>query len=111
MAMAWTAQAATSHSGASATPAIAKGVITSVTQGMATALANSPTTDTWPNNSKVSGVKASVITHCSRNDARTLDPIPATRTAQATGKPGILGTLAGGGEGKPASVANNTPTA
>jgi len=43
-----------------------RGVITSVTQGMAHRLASKPMTDTWPNNSKVSGARAMPTIHCSR---------------------------------------------
>ncbi len=65
------APAARSHSGGTSTPSMASGVTTSVTQGMASALAASPTTDTWPNSSSVSGVSATVITHCSRRPEST----------------------------------------
>jgi hypothetical protein len=61
--------AASDHNGAHSTPASASGVTTSVTHGMASRLATNPTSDTWPNSSRLSGVSASVTTHCSRNNA------------------------------------------
>ena len=64
-----THQAAACHSGAHNTPSNASGVTTSVAHGMASRLASSPTSDTWPNSSNVSGVSASVTTHCSRSKA------------------------------------------
>ena len=76
------AQAATSHAGATSTPSMAKGVTSSVTQGMATMLANSPTTDTWPKNSRAKGASATVTTHCSRTMARSRAP-KARRTPTA----------------------------
>ena len=63
------AHAASDHNGAHTTPASARGVTTSVTHGMASKLAANPTSDTWPNSSRLSGVSASVTTHCSRNNA------------------------------------------
>src|SRR5437868_4825953 len=52
--------------GAQNTPSMASGVTSKVTQGMATALASSPTSETWLNSSSDKGVSASVTTHCSR---------------------------------------------
>ncbi len=101
------AQAATSHSGAADTPARASGVTTSVTQGMASALASRPTTDTWPNSSSVSGVSASVITHCSRNMAPTL----ASRRAARVSVEGSPAAAESAARWLPESVANSTPTA
>ena len=59
------------HSGTQSTPPSASGVTTSVTHGIATRLATKPTSDTWPNSSRESGVSASVTTHCSRSNAST----------------------------------------
>ena len=89
-----TARAARSHSGAATVPSIASGVITSVTQGIATRLATSPTSDTCWNSSRLRGVSASVIVHCSRS----------SRHSRAR-RPGRVSP------GSPASVANSTPTA
>ena len=89
-----TAQAAASHSGAKATPNIASGVTTSVTHGIATALASRPTSDTCWNSSRLSGASASVMTHCSRKKPSRRDEAPAR-----------------GSPGTDASVANSTPTA
>ncbi|MDT4846317.1 hypothetical protein FQZ97_803330 [compost metagenome] len=63
-------------------------MITSVTHGIASALATSPTADTCWNSSRLSGVSASVIVHCSRKkrprrvSALTL-PSPGTAVAEA----------------------------
>ena len=59
-----------SHSGGKNTPSKTSGVTSRVTQGMASKLATRPTTDTWPNNSRVSGASARVITDCSRRRER-----------------------------------------
>ena len=60
-------QADTLHKGGMSTPSKASGVTRSVTQGIASALASKPTTENWLNNSKLMGVSARVMTHCSRN--------------------------------------------
>lgn len=93
-ASACTAQAASSQSGGATAPSIASGVTTSVTQGIATALASRPTTDTCWKSNRLSGVSASVITHCSRKKASSRADRPAASSA---------------GRMKP--VANRMPTA
>ena len=75
--------------------AMASGVTTSVTQGIATALASRPTSETCWNSSSVSGVSASVTTHCSRS-------MRAAGLRRQAGAPPRR---------RPASVANSTPTA
>ena len=65
-----TAAPATSHSGGTSTPNMAKGVTSKVTQGMASRLAKNDTHDTCPNHTKVMGTKATVIKLCSRNNCR-----------------------------------------
>lgn len=82
-----TAQAARSHSGGARLPSIASGVITSVTQGIATALAASPTSDTCWKNSSPSGASASVTTHCSRRNASRRAAGPARAAASGRAKP------------------------
>ena len=88
------APAARSHSGWISTPSMASGVTTSVTHGIASALASSPTSDTWPNNSRLNGVSASVMTHCSRINTRNLERRRVAPVCEL-----------------PASLANSTPTA
>ncbi len=80
---------------------MASGVTTSVTQGMASALAASPTSDTWPNSSSVNGASATVITHCSRS------ALPAWASSRRSGwLPAGLGATPA-----PGSAANKMPTA
>ena len=67
------AHAAASHSAGRTTPPSASGVTTSVTQGIATRLASSPTTDIWPNSSRLKGVSASVTTPCSCSNCRNFE--------------------------------------
>jgi hypothetical protein len=50
---------------------MAKGVTTSVTQGIASKLATKPTTDIWPKNKIDKGVRAQVTIHCSLNKFRS----------------------------------------
>ena len=101
-----TAAAATSQATGASTPAIASGVTTSVTHGMASALASRPTTDTCPNSSSVSGVRAIVITHCSRIARASAEPALPMRSRQP-----LSTASAAACTGSPASVANSTPTA
>ena len=96
------------------------GVTISVTQGMATALASNPTSDTWLNSNKDSGVSASVTTHCSRATFRKppSKPVPAVA---ALCRPEALKIAFLGSKwpvapvarslAAPESVANSTPTA
>ena len=88
------AQAAACQSGAHSAPSTASGVTTTVTHGIASRLASSPTTEACPNSSSVSGVSARVTTHCSRSKAfnRPLTPVAPAPAA-------------------PESVAKSTPTA
>ena len=85
------ANAAASHSGDHNTPAIASGVTTKVTQGIATALASSPTNDTWLKSNSDNGVSASVITHCSLAADARLKAIFAAQDSQTA----VLGHFSG----------------
>ena len=96
------------------------GVTISVTQGIATALASNPTSDTWLNSSKDSGVSASVTTHCSRAIFRKPVSKPAPAAA-ALCRAKVAETVFLWSKGPvapverslaaPESVANSTPTA
>ena len=97
--MACTTQAAASHSGGSATPSRARGVMSKVTTGMAARLASKPTTENCPNNSSVSGASAMVTTPCSRTN-------PATDRPARPSTPPPDGRCV-----RPGSVANRMPTA
>lgn len=68
--------------------------MTSVTHGIATAFATSPTADTCWNSSRPSGARASVTVHCSRHIRASRAFTPMTPAS-----------------GPAAPVANNTPTA
>ena len=59
-----TASAAASQTGDHSAPSMASGVTTSVTHGIATALASRPITETWLNSRSDSGVSAKVMIHC-----------------------------------------------
>ena len=102
-------------------PSMASGVTTSVTHGIASALATSPTRDTWPNSSNVSGASATVMTHCSRNIAPTLATACAALPPKGANLPwggpaedwSLKSALAPVLPARvaPESVANSTPTA
>jgi hypothetical protein len=67
------------------TPSMASGVMTRVTQGIASTLASKPTKDTCPKNNKVRGAKATVTVACSRSRAPTgrSMPMPPARRQTA----------------------------
>ncbi len=79
--------------------------MTSVTQGIASALASKPTTEACPNSNNVSGVSASVMTHCSRSPEASINA--SWRTRDAAPAPGSARSSRAG----PGSAANSTPTA
>ena len=95
---------------------MASGVTSSVTHGIATALASSPTSETWLNSSSDSGVSASVTTHCSRTARRSPPPELASSAGQNPGlsaffKLKVPVAPVAWARVAPESVANNTPTA
>ena len=93
-----TTSAPSDQSGASATPASASGVMTSVTTGIATRLAMKPTSDTCWKKTSVSGVRPSVAI-----DLR------AQAAARGGDEPCRPGAPAGGGAGRRVAAQRSSP--
>ena len=91
------AHAAAGNRNGSSAPNMDSGVSTSVTHGTANRLATKPTTDTWPNSSKVSGARARVMVHCSPSSPRR--PAPSRCAPAASRCCPAARTLGWGGGG------------
>ncbi len=101
------ADAASCQSGGNAMPSRVSGVTTSVTQGSATRLDNSPTSETCWNATSVSGASPMLATTCARTPPRSP---AATRRARRRAMSRPRPRVASAGQGaKPATMRDSGP--